>query len=744
MAKLTSMLSTIEEYRYLAFDCETTGLNVRKDTVIGYSIAGKSGESFYVVQKTWDSSKGKLVDIIPLKEFKESIEIIAKKDLMTWNGSYDVRIVKNNFGIDLTESLLADVMLMKHTVEEDGDFGLKKVAIQYQEQIGLNVEEDANKEQLELKANVAKNGGTTTRANYEMYKADLDVMGKYACADADLTLRLAYLFREKLEKEGLEEFFYDIEVMPLYKEVTIKMEEKGIALDIPLMEETKKSIIKDIELLEDEVIESVMSTQAAKTWLVDKAAISFPVKTGGLFGQVVASFNNLPLPKTPTGKLKLGKKELEKLPKCHAVKFLLGEGELEDFEIKEIQKFLYLEKNGDPINISSKTQMGDLVFNYMGIKPLSKTDGGKGQFNDPMIQHLESKGFDWAEKLSNYNKLIKIKGTYIDGYLNAAEGGIFYPSFFQHRTVSGRYGSNVQQLPRPKEEGELHPVVLKYNNLIRKFFISGTDRKFIDSDVNSLEPNVFAHVSGDEGLKDIFRNGHDFYSTIAIRTEGLSGVSADKKAENYLGGLDKPKRQAAKAYSLGIPYGLGAYALSMTLEVSQEKAQKLIDGYLNGFPKLKEWMQRSEYDAKNKGYVKSEVGRIRHLPRVKELYEKHGNRLMDFKYRAKLVSSLGKEEVSKMYKQYKNGLNNSKNFQIQSLSASIVNQAAIKINRDLIRLGIDGWVALQIHDQLVINCPEERAEECRSLVEHWMENSYKISLQLKSPAEIAEDLYDGH
>jgi len=197
---------------------------------------------------------------------------------------------------------------------------------------------------------------------------------------------------------------------------------------------------------------------------------------------------------------------------------------------------------------------------------------------------------------------------------------------------------------------------------------------------------------------------------------------------------------------------MASYALGMTLGVTQAEAQVLIDGYLSGFPELKKWMDESELMAKTKGFVVSEVGRVRHLPRVKELFEKHGDRLLDYKYRATLAKKhtkrLGykeaKKAVTKIYMEYKNGLNNAKNFQIQSLSASIVNLAAIEINREFIRRGIDGWVALQIHDQLVMNVPEEKAQECKVFIQDIMENNYKLSLDLKAPAELANNLLDGH
>lgn len=755
------MMTHIEYHDYLSFDTETTGLNVRKDKVIGYSFSGAEGIGYYLPIYFWCTMSEELQLFPHGLDYMKPLQALCRKELLMWNASYDIRITKNDLGIDLTDALIADVMLMKHTVEEEGTFKLKEVAIEKQKFLGIDVETAANEEQIKLKANVAKNGGSTTKANYEMYKADLEVMGKYAAADADLTLRLGNYYMEKLREEGLESFFFDDEVMPLYKEVTIKMEDKGIHLDMNLIEQTKKEILADINKLEKQVINELVETEEFNSWLLDTARAKYPPKKTGSFAQELLRRSGFDLPVSEkTGKYSLSKKNIDTLPESLEKLFLqdpemLGPEDLEKMGADNVSISLWEQNEGAMINISSKKQMGDFVFNYMGIKPLSTTTKGAPQFDDEMIQHLEEDyNFQWAKTLGNYNKLIKINGAYIDRFLDAQEDGIFYPSFFQHRTISGRYGSDMQQLNRPKEEGELDPIVLKYNNVIRKFFISGTNRKFVDNDYESLEPHVFAHVSGDEGIKDIFRKGYDFYSSIAIPTEGLVGFSADKKADNYLGKLDKPRRQKAKAYALGVPYGMKAYALGMSLDVDQNTAQELIDGYLNGFPSLKQWMIDSEEFVKKHGYIRIETGRIRHLPKVKELYDIHGDNLLDFKYRNKiqakyqsiygLSKSEAKDKVTGMYKDYKNGLNNAKNVQIQGLSASIVNRAAIAINREFNRRGIDAWVSLQIHDQLVMNVPEDAAEECKKLVQDIMENNYKLSVKLKAPAELGVNLYEAH
>ena len=747
--QVDSTLKYIKDYDFLAFDTETTGLNTRKDKVIGLSFSGEAGTAFYVSRLSWNTKTEQLDQMVRDENFVKIMEAIAEKELVMWNGGFDCKIVKSNFGIDLLPCLAAEGMLMKHSVDEDGFFALKRTAIDLQEHLGMDMEKEANEEQVEMKANVIKNGGRWVKEQKDMYKADLDIMSKYACADADLTLKLAFYYLDKLKEEGLDDFFFEKEVMPLYKEVTVKMEEKGLTLNIPMIEAARDNIQKDIEMLESKVLIALMETPEYEQWEKEKINKEHPPKKTGKFGQSFARYFKLDLPKTKTGNFSFGKKILEAMEEGPIRDFLTSAdvSGLDPIDIYNIQRELFIEADV-LFNISSKSQMGQLIFDHMKIKPLAKTPTGRGKFDDDFIEHLGTLDFEWTKNLSNYNKLIKIRGTYMDRFLNNQEDGMYYPTFKQHGTISGRYGSDLQQLPRPKEEGELDEIVLKYSNQIRGFFVAGKGRKFIDNDYESLEPHVFAHVSGDEGLKDIFRKGHDFYSTIAIATEKMEGVSADKKADNYLGKVNKIVRQFAKAYC----YGMTAYALGMTLEITTEQAEKLIDDYLSAYPELKKWMTKSENQAKYEGFVRSEIGRIRHLPKVKTLHAKHGSKLLDYKYRNKLIKKhanrLGKDEAKKLitslYMDYKNGVNNAKNFQIQSLSASIVNLAAIEINREFIKRGIDGWVALQIHDQLVMNVPEEKAEECRLFVQDIMENNYKLSINLKAPAEIGNSLLDAH
>ena len=746
----------------IAVDTETTGLNPRKNKIIGWSVSGDEGVGFYLPTLVFDYEKDELV----LQEIdgtstetisKNLLKLLKGKKLVFHNASFDVQFIKNYFGVDLLPDVWVDTGLLVHTVYEEGafgfgnPFGLKSIAIMNQKELGLDVEKAANEEQVELKENIKKNGGQTTKALYEIYKADLDILSKYASADTDLTLRICNLYLKKLKEEKLEKFFFEDEVMPIYREVTVPMEAHGVDLDMDLLNKIHDEILIDQKENKEIVMKSLLAIPEVKEWVVATSMNNYPVSHKGNWAQTLVQRYSLPLPKSEkTGKYSLTQKYIEELDESNIKQFLLtgDESLLEDVEKARLSMSLWKESNdGDYINIQSKKHLGEIVFKYMGIKPKvsgANTKSGRDKFDMSMVEEL-SKTYAWAENLRIYNKLLKIKSTYVDRFRDRNEDGRYYFYFKQNGTVSGRYGSDAQQLPKPLEEGEDAPIIMKYVNIVRAFLTAGDGRKVIDADYESLEPHCFASVTGDENLREIFRKGWDFYSTVAIQTENLKGVSADKKADNYLKKLDPIKRNKAKAYSLGIAYGMEAYALKMTLGVDQKEAERLIKGYLDGFPQLAEWRERSREQVKAYGRITNYVGRIRHLPRVKQYYEKFDNKLMDWRFRKTLESTYGKEKVIKAYRDFRNGLNNCLNFQLQSLAAAVVNRAALVINRKAKELGIDACVQAQVHDQLIINCDKKDVAMFAPIVQDIMEMTTVLpGVTLKAPPEISDNWKDGH
>ena len=752
------LINHIQEHDILAFDTETDSLNPRKGQIIGFSISGEVGRGFYMPTMIYENeslSECELDGAPAHGLAKYAIKQLIGKKLVMHNGSFDARFTKNFYGIDLIPYIHVDTGLLVHTVKEEGafgfggkPFGLKEIAKMVQDEIGLDMEKQANEEQVELKESIKKNGGATTKDNFEIFKADLDILAKYAAADADLTLRLHNHFIEVLKQEGLEKFFFEDEVMPLYREVTIKMEEHGVKLDIPLIEKTKANIVADLEKYGQMVVDELLQDKKVRTWIIDKAVEAFPPKGKGAFAQMLLEMEGLELVKSAkTGKYTLNKATISALPDSPVKSFLLTSDSsyLTKEQIMKVSVRLWKEANGDTFfNIQSKDQMGQIAFGVLGVKPQSQTSKGKDQFDEDLIQSIGDT-YTWAKYLRIYNKLTKIKSAYVDRFLDGSDGGIFYPYFKQNGTVSGRYGSDLQQLPKPLEPGQDDDIVMDYTNIIRAFFVAESGYKLLDTDYASLEPRIFAAVAGDQGLKDIFNNDWDFYSTIAIRTEKLEGVSPDTKAPNYLKKVDPVKRQTAKSYSLGIAYGMSGYALAMTLGCDQKEAERLVEGYLDGFPDLRRWREGSRVFVKEHGYIKNKVGRIRHLPVAKEVYEAMEDKLLDWRFRKQLEKEYGSEKITNLYRDYRNALNNCLNFQIQSFAASVVNRAAIQINRRFKENGIDGQVIAQIHDQLICQVAEKDVEKACPIVKDCMENTTKLDgVQLIADPEVANNFRDGH
>ena len=754
---LRAMIDHIKKNDTIAFDTETNSLNPRKGKIIGFSVSGEVGVGYYMPTMVFNDNElqdAYIDDKLCHDLAKKTISLLVGKKLIMHNGSFDTRFVKHFYGIDLLPSLYVDTVLLVHTVREEGagfgessSFGLKSIARVVQKEIGLDIDTAANEEQIKMKESIKANGGSITRENYEIWKADIDLLSEYACADTDLTLRLYLHFVKILYAEKLEKFFFEDEVMPLYREVTVPMEDTGVKLDIELMKKAKANIEVELKKYQELVTKELLSYGQVKLWVVDKAKEAYPANNRGTFAQELVNQAGFEMEKSErTGKYNINQSSVIRLPEGSTKHFLLHGDESvldKDLSMRVSMKLWKADNNGQFFNVQSKDHLGEIVFGALGMKPLSFTKTGKPQFDDDTIVAIAEK-YEWAKNLRIYNRLLKIKSTYMERFIDGEENGRYYFYYKQHGTVSGRYGSDAQQLPRPKEEGDDDPIVIEYNNMVRAFFVPEEGNIFIDCDYESLEPHTFAHVSGDDGLKDIFRNNWDFYSTIAIKTEKLNQFSADKKAPNYLRKLEPKLRNKAKAYALGIPYGMGAYALGMNLGIQTKEAKKLVDGYLNGFPELKRWMEDSKKQAKEQGFVRTQVGRIRHLPKVKKIYDEIGDSLLDWNFKKELERQFGVDKVKNLSRDYVNGLNNSCNVQIQGLAASIVNRAALAINRKFKEIGLNGWVCAQIHDQLVVEVEEGKAEEAAKVVQECMENTTKLSIALKAPPAIAQNMRDGH
>lgn len=719
-----------------AFDIETTGLNTRKDKVIGFGLSDGTN-SAYFVHLEWDGEK--LVERLSKADCEFVLHQLHDKKLICYNSSFDIRFTKNYFGVNLLDSLYSDGMLAFHTVQEEGvpfshkPFALKSVAAHF-------MGDDVTAEQAEVKASIKANGGGPN----EFYKADTDIMAKYCQQDCKLTYALAETFHSRIENEGLSKFYFQDEVMPLLKHVTIPMEMGGIPIDVPRLQSSLQEISLDLADLEAKVQAAIRPYLGNfETWFLNK---DYPASRTGSFAQAAIEIldPNCALPRTATGAFSLAEKAISSLPEGRVKAWLQGDEKLLGTAIVNIQRTMHGDK--PMFNLLSKHHLKKLFFEELKETALSYTETGLPQCDENFLDSVQTK-YDWVPLLIQFNKLTKIKGTYIERFLEQQEDGMFYPSFQQHRTTSGRYGSDLQQLPRPLEpEDEPSELIRKHNNRIREFFISGTDHKFLDADYNSLEVVVFADDAGDESLLQMIRSGEDFYSRVAIDALGLQEYSADKKAPNFLKKHKPAVRQAAKVYGLGIRYGMEEWKLSHTLNIGQDEAKSILRKYFKAYPKLAVKMDHYERCAKEQGFVQSKAGRKRHLPRAAALYEQYGDELLDSLLLWKKYNTNPGiyEKMKRTRRDFNNLINNALNFPIQSLAASIVSQSSIAIAKWLKEQDMPAYICLSVHDQVVIRCPDQFVDLVRPKMKELMENTIKLQAPLVADPAVGTNLRETH
>ena len=724
----------------VSFDLEADSEIEKKANIYGIGLCFTDKKAFYIPWRNRDTTLfwSETDQQIILDWLKSCL---LSKKIIGHNLVYDALVLENNFGITIDDNIYADTILMKHTLDEEPPFGLKDIA-------PAILGNWATKAQEKLSENVKSHGGRWTEEHKDMYLADTEILGEYCCWDVMLTLKLYLEFSKQLEKEGLIDLFYNEEIMPLYKEVTINMKRKGFKIDISHFLSLKNDLETEINRLQSEIYTDI--DYLIKYFESGVLIKDYPV-TGSLFPKTYAELGDIPLPvNKKTGKVTLAAKavELQKQQNpefSNFYNFILGtasEAGLDTDLVNKTRKHLFFRDNPEKtrvFNLDSSQHIGHLFYNCMGIEPFKFTKAKKPSTDKEVLDQLIDQyknSHAWMAKLFDYRKLGKLLSTYVDGILERQIDGVIYASMLQFGTTSGRFSSrnpNLQNQPRIKdEESDLSELVLKYSNAIKKGFIAGEGYKVVNADYASLEPVCFAHMSGDEKLRNVFRNNEDLYSRVGIETFGIVDASANKKDANYLKNLYPEIRQTSKGIALAIPYGAQAAQIARLTNKTYSEGQEIIDNYLNNFPNLRKYMNKCDYMAKNYGYVKTELGRIRHLKEVRSIYLLFGDKVLDSRW-AKANNHYDTRA------KYKNMLNNAKNFPIQGLAAHIVNRAMIATAREYRKLGLDAWVALQVHDEITCIAREDQAELAANILKFCMEETTKISVPLSAEPLIADN-----
>lgn len=347
-------------------------------------------------------------------------------------------------------------------------------------------------------------------------------------------------------------------------------------------------------------------------------------------------------------------------------------------------------------NINSPKQLGQILFEKLELPPVKKTKTGYST-NADVLEKLQDK-HDIIPKISEYRQVTKLKSTYVDGLLNIINPitNRIHSSFNQTVTATGRISStepNLQNIP----------VRLEMGRRLRKVFVADNGYKLIDADYSQIELRVLAHIANDENLIDTFIKNQDIHKRTASE---IFDVPMEE--------VTPLMRSDAKAVNFGIVYGISDFGLSQNLNIPVGKAKKYIENYLNKYPSIKKYMKDIVKEGKEKGYVTTILHRLRYLP---ELKSSNYN-----------IRSFG-ERIAM-------------NTPIQGSAADIIKIAMVKVYKRLKDENYKAKLILQVHDELIIECPENEIEDVAKILKESMESATEISVPLKVDLSYADTWYD--
>ena len=419
------------------------------------------------------------------------------------------------------------------------------------------------------------------------------------------------------------------------------------------------------------------------------------------------------LRETLTGRLKeLGMWELyEKidLPLCAVLAemeqegFLIDRGALAEFgqmlsgRIDQVQANIYALAGEDTFNINSTQQLGKILFDKLGLPPVKKTKTGYST-NAEVLEKLRGR-HPIIEEILEYRQLTKLKSTYVDGLGKViAPDGRIHTSFQNTVTATGRLSStepNLQNIPVRTELGAK----------LRKMFVAPAEKVLVDADYSQIELRLLAHMAGDQAMIDGFNSGMDIHTITASQ---VFGVSPEE--------VTPLMRRSAKAVNFGIVYGISPFSLSQDIGVSVQQAKEYMDKYFAHYAGVRAYMDGVVDQAKKDGYVTTLFARRRWIPELKS---------SNFNTR-----SFG-ERVAL-------------NAPIQGTAADIIKLAMIRVRDRLKAEGLEGKLVLQVHDELIVECPEAEADQVCKLVEAEMEGVAALSVPLLAETHAGKSWADAH
>lgn len=346
---------------------------------------------------------------------------------------------------------------------------------------------------------------------------------------------------------------------------------------------------------------------------------------------------------------------------------------------------------GKRFNLNSTQQLSEALFDHLGLIPPDRgrrTQSGHYSTSADVLEQMRGQ-HEVIEYILEHRELAKLKSTYVDGLLEAVDrDGRVHTSYSQTAVVTGRLSSsnpNLQNIPIRTESGRQ----------IRRAFIAAPGYVLLSADYSQIELRIMAHLSGDENMIAAFRSGQDIHRATAA---AIYGVPMDA--------VTPEMRRHAKAVNFGLIYGMTPYGLTRTTDLTLAEAEAFVEAYFRQFPRVREYINGIRHLVRRQGYVETLLGRRRYFPM-----------LVGQPMNAKL-----REEREAI------------NAPIQGTAADIMKLAMIRISQRLREAGLHGQMLLQVHDEVVIECPENELQETARLVRQEMENAYPLHVPLVSDA----------
>ena len=362
--------------------------------------------------------------------------------------------------------------------------------------------------------------------------------------------------------------------------------------------------------------------------------------------------------------------------------------------IDDCEKLIFSYSEG-PFNINSTKQLGELLFDKLGLPPVKKTKTGYST-NADVLEKLKSK-HPIIPAIMDYRMLTKLKSTYADGLMKViCDDGRIRTTFQNLVTATGRLSStepNLQNIPVRTDLGAE----------IRKMFVPREGHVLVDADYSQIELRVLAHIAEDQTMQDAFIRGMDIHTVTASQ---VFGVAPEQ--------VTPLQRRHAKAVNFGIVYGISEFSLSEDIGVSRYEAKDYIDNYLANYRGVRNYMKQVVADAREKGYTKTLYGRRRYIPELTS---------SNFNIRS------GAERIAL-------------NTPIQGTAADLIKLAMIRVDKALRDNYPEAKLILQVHDELIVECPEMIAPQVAELVSREMNAVAALKVPLTAEAKIGKSWYD--